>query len=187
MRSTGGPWPGNSCREDRAPGYALLSDQFGCDGTAAVRIRLRSRRKRSVACRAGYPDGFDTESSPTTCRALADAMQDYLKAVGINARLTIMQTARRGAARKRARTRWTRADWGSYSINDVSAILPNFFTAANRLRARPRSAEAGGGRRRDHRSGPAAEELFGRDPIDHRARLWVPLYTYSITYGFSGS
>ena len=42
---------------------------------------------------AGYPDGFDTELVTYELPQWAGAMQGYLKAIGINARITVLQTA----------------------------------------------------------------------------------------------
>ena len=55
-------------------------------------------------------------------------MQGYLKAVGINAKVTVLQV---GAVVQRSlagQNPMELGSWGSYSVNDVSAILPNFFT-----------------------------------------------------------
>ena len=78
------------------------------------------------------------------------------------------------------------ADWGSYSINDVSAILPQYNGGGGNDYARDPEVralvEAGGtttdpDQRRKNYS--AAIKL-----ITERA-LWMPLFTHSITYGVS--
>src|SRR5205085_2049721 len=103
-----------------------------------------------------------------------------------NARLTIMQTAPEVQRAKAGKNPMDAGDWGSYSINDVSAVLPYFFTGGEADYARDpevqKLVEAGGAtidpdeRRKNYSD---AIRL-----ITERA-LWVPLYTYSITYGFS--
>ena len=75
--------------------------------------------------------------------------------------------------------------WGSYSINDVSAIMPVFF----------------GGGNDDYARDPEMQKLMPKAaaaPIRKRARrpkrrhrastenaYWLPLHTYVTTYGFS--
>ena len=77
-------------------------------------------------------------------------------------------------------------DWGSYSINDVSAILPQYF----------------GGGANDYTRDPEIVELVKAgssttDPDQRRKAYsaaiklvterayWLPMYTYTITYGLS--
>src|SRR5207237_10441154 len=53
--------------------------------------------------------------------------QNYLQAAGVRAKINQMQ-AQPGTQRAKAgELRMYFGSWGSYSINDVSAILPNFF------------------------------------------------------------
>src|SRR5260221_8910853 len=74
------------------------------------------------------PNGFDTEIGPYVLPQYEGDIQTYLKAVGINARithLTVTATIQRTLA---GTTPMNLGSWGSYSINDVSAFLPFFFT-----------------------------------------------------------
>ena len=113
-------------------------------------------------------------------------MQDYLKAVGIDAELTIMQTAEEVQRAREGKNPLDAGDWGSYSINDVAAILPYFFTFTDTDYARDpdvkRLVEAGGATINTDQRRKAYSDAIRL--ITERA-LWVPLYTYSITYGFT--
>ena len=43
--------------------------QFGCDVTAAKHYDYDPAKARALLAEAGYPNGFKTNSSPTSCRA----------------------------------------------------------------------------------------------------------------------
>jgi peptide/nickel transport system substrate-binding protein len=160
--------------------------QFGCDATAAIHYDYDPDRARQLLSEAGYPEGFQTELVTYELPSLAGAMRDYLKAVGIKARLTILPAAEEVTRAREGKNPLDAGDWGSYSINDVTAILPYFFTGGDTDYARDsevqRLIEAGGATiDPDQRRKNYSEAIR---LITERA-LWLPLYTYSITYGLS--
>ena len=160
--------------------------QFGCDAGAAVPYNYDPAKARQLLAEAGYPNGFDTELVTYVLPSWAGAMQNYLKAVGINARLSVLQV---GAVVQRSiagQNPLEAGDWGSYSITDVSAILPQYFGGgANDYTRDPEIAELvkAGGSTTDpdqrRKAYSAAIKL-----ITERA-YWIPMYTYTITYGLS--
>ncbi|MBV8399723.1 MAG: ABC transporter substrate-binding protein [Acetobacteraceae bacterium] len=170
----------------RALDTPCFPTQFGCDATAAVHYDYNPDRAKHLLAEAGYPEGFETKLVTYEVSPLAEAMRDYLNAVGIKARLTILQTAGEVDRAREGKNPLDAGDWGSYSINDVSAILPYFFGGGDMDCARDpevqKLVEAGGStidpdlRRKSYSD---AIRL-----ITQRA-LWLPLYTYSITYGFT--
>jgi len=135
---------------------------------------------------AGYPDGFDTELATYALPQWAAAIQGYLKAVGIQARITQRSVATVVRQTLDGDVPIGQLAWGSYSINDVSAFLPFLFT--------------GGGN--DYARDPALAALITQggastSPLDRRRfysqaiRLiteqayMVPLNTYVTTYGIT--
>src|SRR6202030_279349 len=102
--------------------------QFGCDTAAAVKYPYDPAKAKQLLAEAGYPNGFDSELVTSDLPQWAGAMQGYLKAVGINVKLSVRQV---GAYVQRSLAGQNPFDfnsWGSYSVDAVSAILPNFFT-----------------------------------------------------------
>ncbi len=160
--------------------------QFGCDAGAAMHYPYDPAKAKQLLTEAGFPKGFDTELVTYELPSWAGAMQNYLKAVGIDARLSLLQV---GAVVQRSlagQNPLEAGDWGSYSINDVSAILPQYF--------------GGGGA--DYTRDPEIMELVKSggsttDPDQRRKAYsaaikliterayWLPMYTYTITYGLS--
>ena len=160
--------------------------QFGCDAAVAVHYPYDPAKAKALLAEAGYPNGFDSELVTYDLPQWGGAVQGYLKAVGINVRLTVMQV---GAVVQRSlagQNPLQLGSWGSYSVNDVSAILPVFFTFSGNDYARDPEiktlVDAGGAtvdpdQRRKAYS--AAIKL-----ITERA-YWIPVFTHTVTYGYS--
>ena len=160
--------------------------QFGCDASAAVHYGYDPAKAKQLLAEAGYPNGFDIELVTYELPQWAGAVQGYLKAVGINARLTILQVAAVVQRTLEGKNPMTLGSWGSYSVNDVSAILPTFFTFTGNDYARDpevkKLVEAGSAtvdpdQRRKAYS--AAIKLITEQAY------WMPMFTHTITYGFS--
>jgi peptide/nickel transport system substrate-binding protein len=170
----------------RIPPAPCFPPQFGCDGEAAVLYDYNPAKAKQLLAEAGYPNGFDVELTSYVLPQWGAAVQNYLQAVGIRAKLNQMQTA---AVIQRAKAGELRAylgSWGSFSINDVSAILPNFFDGGADDYARDSDVQKwlieGGSSNDPEVRKKAYSAAIKR--ITERA-YWEPLHTYVTTYGYT--
>src|SRR4029077_4416950 len=114
------------------------------------------------------------------------AVQNYLQAVGIRANLVHLQVAAAIERGTKGQNPLHFGSWGSYSVNDVSAILPNYFTGGNDDYARDpelkRLIEEGGAStdaEKRHQAYAAAIKL------ETEQAYWLPMFTYTTSYAFS--
>ena len=160
--------------------------QFGCDAIAAVRYPYDPAKARALLAEAGFPNGFDTEIVTYELMQWSSAIQAYLKAVGINARITSLQIGAQNLRVQEGTAPIDEGNWGSYSINDAAAILQHYFTGGPSDQTRDpevkRLVEAGGGT-----SDPDQRRKNYSDAIKlitSRA-YWVPMFTHNLNYGLS--
>jgi peptide/nickel transport system substrate-binding protein len=111
----------------RVPAAPCFPPQFGCDGEIAVLYDYSPAKAKLLLAEAGYPNGFDVDLTTYMLPQWAAAVQNYLQAAGIRAKINQMQVQPVTQRAKAGELRMYFGSWGSYSINDVSAILPNFF------------------------------------------------------------
>ena len=105
---------------------ACFPSQFGCEQDVK-KYDYNPEKAKKLLAEAGYPDGFETTLYGYRNRPFAEAMIGDLAAVGIKAKLMVLKYA---ALREKARAGKAQMQfltWGSYSINDVSAITSHFF------------------------------------------------------------
>ncbi len=114
----------------RVPDAPCYPTQFGCDAKAAVHYDYNPGKAKQLLAEAGYPNGFDTEITSYLLPQFEGAVQGYLKAVGINAKISHLQVQAVIQRVQEGKSQLDLGNWGSYSVNDVSAFLPQYFSGA---------------------------------------------------------
>jgi peptide/nickel transport system substrate-binding protein len=170
----------------RVPLAPCFPPQFGCDGEIAVLYDYNPAKAKQLLAEAGFPNGFDVELTSYVLPQWGSAVQNYLQAVGIRARLNQLQVQALVQRAKAGELRMYLGSWGSYSINDVSAILPNFFDGGADDYARDPDVikwltEGGSSNDAEVRKKAYSAAV---QRITERA-YWAPLHTYVTTYGHS--
>jgi peptide/nickel transport system substrate-binding protein len=172
----------------RVPPAPCFPTQFGCDADAAVKYAYDPAKAKALLAEAGFANGFDIELvTYVAVTSWTAAIQNYLQAVGIRAKITQMQVAPAIQKSMRGETPLFHGSWGSYSINDVSAIFPVMFGKdENYNYSRDPEVEklvAEGGNTSDpairKKAYSAAVKLMTEKAY------WLPLFTYVNAYAFS--
>jgi peptide/nickel transport system substrate-binding protein len=171
----------------RVPDAPCFPSQFGCDGEATVKYDYNPDKARRLLAEASFPNGFDIElTGYVQPRQWSEAVQNYLQAAGIRARLNLMQVAAQIQRAWRGELAMSMGSWGSYSVNDVSAILPNYFTFGNDDYARDEELKRlieEGGSTNDEEARLHAYSAAIRRATEQA--YWLPLHTYVNAYAFS--
>lgn len=170
----------------RVPEAPCYPTQFGCDSLAAIPTEYNPAKARRLLAEAGFPEGFSIKLVSYVLPQYTQAVAADLAAVGIRVEIAQLPLMQAIAVSASGQAPLFMGSWGSYSINDVAAFLPYFFTGGSN----------------DYARNPAVKALLDQagetvDPDRRRVlysrairvitsqSLWLPLHTYVTTYAIS--
>lgn len=159
--------------------------QFGCVENANA-IGFDPARARELLAEAGYADGMTLRMTSWRSREWTEAVSGFLNAVGIRVEASVLDYST-------ARDRWVNnqvhlilGDWGSYGINDVSALLNNFFTLSEDDMARDEEVSAALLAAAQTSDADARMEYYDFAVRRIAEELyWYPMWTHPTTYAFN--
>ena len=112
--------------ESKVISTACYPSQFGCDQDVTS-YPYDPEKARALLAEAGYPDGFTTEFYAYRDREYAEAIANYLNAVGIKTDFRMLQYSALRDLNMTGSVPISFQTWGSFSINDASAMVSQFF------------------------------------------------------------
>ena len=164
---------------------ACFPSQVGCEQDVR-KYDYNPEKAKQLLAEAGYPNGFNIELHANRDRPLVEALLNDLKAVGIDAELVYIKWPALREKRRAGKVALQHTTWGSYSVNDVSAITSVFFNEGPDDYARDADItqwlEKGDTNTDlDVRKGAYSSAL--RKIADQA--YWIPTWTYNVNYVFS--
>ena len=170
----------------RVPEAPCFPTQFGCDAAAAVRTEFDPARARTLLAEAGFPHGFDTTLVSFVVPQYALAVAANLEAVGIHAHVRQLPLAEAIDIAAAGEAPLFMGSWGSYSINDVSAILPYFFGGGDNDYARLPELQALIDQADRITDADRRRAAYGQAiRLITAQALWLPLHTYVTPYAMT--
>jgi len=102
-------------------------EQFGCTDQGAPRYAYDPARAKQLLAEAGFPNGFETELWSYRDRSQAEAIINYLRAVGVRATLRTTQYSAFVTAQHEGKWVLGNRSYGSYGMMDTSATASAYL------------------------------------------------------------
>jgi peptide/nickel transport system substrate-binding protein len=164
---------------------ACYPSQFGCTQDVP-QYEYDPEKARQLLAEAGYPNGFTTDIYAYRQREFTEAVMGYLAKVGIKTNLKYMQFKTLRGIVWNGGAPFHQMTWGSYSMNDVSAITSHFFKYGRddycRDEVVKEQLEIG-----DTSTDPQVRKAAYKKALTRiqEKLCWLPMFTYAKYYAFS--
>ena len=156
--------------------------QFGC-AQDVTEYPYDPEKAKALLAEAGYPDGFTTELYAYRNRDYAEAIASYLNAVGIKIDFRMLQYSALRDLNMKGEAPLSFLTWGSYSINDASAMVSQFFKHGSLDSTRDDQVLADLDVA-DRATDPDTRVAHYRKALQRIAdqAYWAPLFSYNTNY-----
>lgn len=164
---------------------ACFPSQFGCTEDVP-HYEFNPEKAKKLLAEAGYPEGFSTDLYAYRDPTYAEAIASYLNAVGIHAKVRMLQYSALREQNMKGEVPFSFQTWGSFSVNDASAIVSQFFKFGSLDDARDEEVKKWLDVADTSTDPEKRKEYYAKalTKIAEQA-YWLPLFSYNSNYVFT--